>query len=109
MVEVNWTEAAIGDLKDIRDHIAKDSVRYADELSARLREHTRVLQEHPRIGKPVPELKNDLVREVIIGKYRIIYWVMTESELEVVAVHHAKRELHGKMLRKRISRSRHRS
>jgi len=109
MVQVNWTEAAIGDLKDIRDHIAKDPIRYADELSARLREHSRLLSLHPRLGKAVPEVKNDQLRELVLGKYRIIYWIMTETRLEVVAVHHAKRELHTSMLRLRTSGLRRRS
>lgn len=102
MVQVNWTEAAIDDLKDVHGHIAKDSPRYADEVTGRLRDCTLILVQHPRMGKPVPETSNDRVRELVIGKYRVIYWLMQEERIEVITVHHAKRELHAGRLIGRI-------
>jgi plasmid stabilization system protein ParE len=72
-------------------------------LSGRLRECTRILTVHPRIGKPVPETTSDRIRELVTGKYRVIYWLLQDERIEVIAVHHAKRELPAQRLVRRIS------
>ena len=72
MVQVKWTKLAIEDLKGIYDYISRDSVKFAKIETIKLKIRTNILKAHPFAGKPVPELNDDLFRELIEGNYRII-------------------------------------
>jgi plasmid stabilization system protein ParE len=52
-----------------------------------------VLEQHPKIGRKVPEFNNELIRELIEGNYRIIYRVESEDQIGIARVHHAARLL----------------
>ena len=55
------------------------------------------LTDHPRSGRVVPELGKDLVREVILGNYRIIYRLLSD-EVQVLTIHHGARLLDAESL-----------
>lgn len=93
MVEIKWTNHAILDLKDIFDYIAKDSKKYAYHQTQKIREKTNLLKKTPRIGKNVPELKRDDIRELIEGNYRIIYKIKNIERIDIVSVFHSARLL----------------
>jgi toxin ParE1/3/4 len=44
------SDSAIADLNDIGDHIAKDSVRYAELTVERLFNSVDILEEYPQAG-----------------------------------------------------------
>jgi plasmid stabilization system protein ParE len=50
------------------------------------------LAEFPLSGRMVPELRQEAIREVIHGNYRIVYRV-TKNEVQVLTVFHASRML----------------
>ena len=60
---------AIDDLNEIAEFISKDSPRYADLTVDKIFERTNVLKEHLAIGRIVPEIKKDNIRELIEGNY----------------------------------------
>jgi plasmid stabilization system protein ParE len=45
------------------------------------------------VGRIVPELAIETIREIILGNYRIIYRIWEEEEVQVVTVHHGARLL----------------
>ena len=52
-----------------------------------------MLQEHPHIGRVVPEFNQQTLQEVIVSPYRIIYRLNDESKsIEVIRVWHAARD-----------------
>ena len=51
MVEINWTELALQDLRDIYDYISKDSVFYADRYIDKLIERVDQLESNPKSGR----------------------------------------------------------
>ena len=61
------------DLKDIFDYIAKDSRNYAYHYTKKLQEKTKILKDNPHLGRKVPEIDKDELRELVEGNYRIIY------------------------------------
>ncbi len=70
------------------DYIARDVPYYAELFVDRLIEATDKLEEHPRIGRRVPEAdQRDDIRELIVQGYRIIYLVTTE-EIQMLTVIH---------------------
>ncbi len=75
MAKVKWTNVALNDLRAIYDYVSQDSPKYADRLMDKIVERVDVLEQHPKIGRKVPEFDNELIRELIEGSYRIIYSV----------------------------------
>ena len=52
-----------------------------------------MIQEHPRIGRVVPEFNQQDLHEVIVSPYRIIYRLNEESKLiQVIRVWDATRD-----------------
>jgi addiction module RelE/StbE family toxin len=91
MVEVKWTVDAISDLDGIALFIARDSPRNAQNMVDRFFESADLLVDQPLRGKPVRESNIPAVRELLVGSYRLIYLVVSEQRVDVLAIHHQKR------------------
>src|SRR6218665_1849372 len=94
MANITWTGEAQQAIKNIAEYISRDSVYYAEKQIQRFFEAVEVLYEHPQIGKPVREYNHKLIREILVGKYRIIYLLKTETQIDILTVHHSARLLH---------------
>ena len=90
MVEINWTIQSLYDIENIAEFISKDSERYAQIQVQRFFESVEILYENCRIGRVVPEFKSDTIRELILGNYRIICYLVSENLIDILAVHHSK-------------------
>lgn len=93
MVRIKWLLSAKNDLKEIYDYISLDSKRYAKLQVERIQNKTEILKSQIEIGKIVEELNDPKVREIIEGNYRIIYRIISKSELHILLVHHGARDL----------------
>ena len=93
MVRINWTFQANDDLKAIAKYISKDSKRYAKFQVIRLKNRTRVLKIQIRLGKIVPEISKENIRELIEGSYRIIYKIVEDNQIDILTIHHSARDL----------------
>ena len=89
---VIWSEPAKADLRSIHDFIARDSRHYAKKVAQDIRKKTDVLNDLPKLGKKVPELSDDAVRELSMHSYRIIYEIKSQDAF-VLAVVHKRRDL----------------
>jgi addiction module RelE/StbE family toxin len=92
VVRVTWTEQALDDLEAICLYIARDSPQYARLFVDLVFRQTDRLSEFPLSGRVVPEFGQPDLREMIVGKYRVIYRVLQE-ETEILTVHHGARLL----------------
>ncbi len=93
MVKVVWAERAIDDLTSIAEFSSRYSENYASSIVSKLFNTVRVLKSMPRIGRMVPEKKDENIRELLVGNYRIIYEIKEEERIEVLMVHHSARPL----------------
>ncbi|WP_373519954.1 type II toxin-antitoxin system RelE/ParE family toxin [Pricia sp.] len=93
MVQIKWTLNARDDLNNIAEYISKDSVKYAKLQIIRIKQRTQVLKSQMHIGKPVPEHRTDAIREVLEGRYRIIYKIVSEKQIDILTIHHSARDL----------------
>ena len=93
MAEVIWTESALSDLNDIGEYISKDSIRYAELTVSKLFESPDILEINPLVGRMVPELQNESIRQFTRGNFRIIYHVVDEDLVEILTVHRSARLL----------------
>lgn len=87
MAKVIWAEQAIDDLSNIANQSSKYSENYASSIVSKLFNKTNILKTMPRIGRVVPEKRNEKIRELIEGNYRIIYQIQDEESIEVLSVH----------------------
>ena len=53
---------------------------------------TFLLDELPRMGRKVPELDNEAVRELSLYSYRILYEIKT-THIDILAVIHKRRDI----------------
>ena len=93
MVRINWTLQSKSDLKQIADYISLNSKRYAKLQVLRIKNKTHVLRTHILIGKVVREIENETIRELIEGRYRIIYNIISKTQIDILTVHHTARDL----------------
>ena len=73
MSNVIWTQAALDDLKGIKEYIARDSIYYAEKFEDDTFTITDNLELFPEMGRIVPERNDPSFRELIFGSYRIMY------------------------------------
>ena len=87
-----WSKAALADLRDLVRYIAADDPRAARRFGDRIVSRVEGLQSFPRLGRMVPEYRDELVRELILAPYRILYEVHDEHGiLSVLRVWHGAR------------------
>ncbi len=90
---VKWTAHAKSQVRHIHNYIAQDSPIYARRVSEELVKKTIGLDELPRKGRKVPELNDNVVRELSLYSYRVLYEIKSEHLIEVLAVIHKRRHL----------------
>ena len=73
MIELLWSPRSVADLEEIRAFIDVDSPAWADLTVRRLVAAVERLRECPDSGRMVPERQLPDLREIVSGKYRIVY------------------------------------
>jgi toxin ParE1/3/4 len=81
------------DLREIFEFISADSKLFAKRQILLIRMHIRNLKKFPNLGRIVPEMNLEYVREIIEGNYRIIYMLATENQINILTIHHTSKEL----------------
>ena len=89
---VTWSPEAVEDLESIAEYIERDSSFYARSVVSKILEASRNIKEFPFIGRVVPEIGDENIRERFIYSYRLVYQIRQQRIL-VVAVIHGKRLL----------------
>ena len=92
MAVVRWSLAAEHDLQLIEDFVAGDSPLRAVAFVDRLVQSVGVLAVAPHLGRMVPELQREDLRELIFRGYRLVY-LDRESEVTILRVVHGARDL----------------
>lgn len=93
MAEIRWADQAIDDIENIAEYISKDSLTFARIQTERFFEKAKILESQPLIGRIVPELNDPSTRELVMGNYRIIYYMDSNDIVTILTVHHSQRLL----------------
>jgi plasmid stabilization system protein ParE len=88
---VRWTVHALAQLRHINGYIADDSPLYAKRVTDAIVRKTVGLDKLPYQGRKVPELNEDIIRELPIYSYRIIYEMKMDA-VEILAVIHKRQD-----------------
>ena len=91
-MRVLLTVDARADIRTIRERRAEFSPGRADDLVLELLRRLRQIRDFPRLGRIVPELQHEDLREVLEQGYRIIYQVFPDRA-EVFAVLHSRQDI----------------
>jgi toxin ParE1/3/4 len=82
---------ARNDLKQIHDYIAKDSKYYSRRVIQEIVAKTETLTDFPEIGRIVPEISDQNIRELIVYSYRLVYEI-SAGGIEILAIIHGRRD-----------------
>jgi len=88
--QVTWSPEAVEDLESIAAYIERDSSFYAQSVVSQILETSRKIKEFPLIGRMLPEIGDENIRERFIYSYRLVYKIQQQRIL-IVAVIHGKR------------------
>ena len=83
--KIIWSRQARDDLRDIVTFIAARNHPVAESFGFRLMAKVDLLEQHPHIGRVVPEGQDENVREIILPPYRVIYRVLAEHRVVAIA------------------------
>ncbi len=85
--KIVWSPEAIEDLQSIAEYIQKDSEFYARAVVTKILDVSRSLKDFPLIGRIVPELENENIRERFVYSYRVVYQIKKQQILIVAVIH----------------------
>ena len=90
--EIAWTLRAVADVAEATRFIGADDPEAAERWEAGLTNRVERAAELPLSGRVVPEIRRKDLREIIYGRYRLVYQV-TASHVIVVRVLEGHRQL----------------
>jgi plasmid stabilization system protein ParE len=88
--EIVWSAEARKNLEEIKKHIEKDSLFYAERLVRQIFETTTILYNHAEFGKPVMNYGEITLRRLLHKSYRIIYFIKNGTAFIVTVFHQAR-------------------
>jgi len=91
-LKVIWSPEALEDIDSIAEYIARDSINYAKSVAQKLFHSNELIRDNPRIGRVVPELTDENIREIFIYSYRLIYRI-ENNQIHIGAIVHGHRKL----------------
>ena len=89
---VHWSSVATEHLAAIAQYVGRTSPTYAERLINRLLARVDRLAEFPELGRVVPEVSNENIRELVEPPYRIVYFLQM-TRIDIVAVVHGRQHL----------------
>lgn len=92
MAHIVWTDEALSDLEAIGEYYEQTSPQYAPVIVNRLYTSVEQLNEFPEMGRQVPEVRHESLRELIVEGYRVVYQ-LREERIEIVTVLHSRQDL----------------
>lgn len=89
---VSWSQRARADLKALHDHIAKESPQNAKTVAREMPRRADAIEATPLVGRKVPELDEQSVREIPAYSWRIVYHVR-DGKVFIVTLVHKRRQV----------------
>jgi addiction module RelE/StbE family toxin len=71
--KVIWTDEAIEDLRELTARIAANNPTAALKFGEKIIRRSMLLGQHPRLGRVMRQQEREILREMIVRPYRLIY------------------------------------
>ncbi|HEC67670.1 MAG TPA: type II toxin-antitoxin system RelE/ParE family toxin [Candidatus Desulfofervidus auxilii] len=85
--KVIWSPEAVEDLEAIAEYIERDSEFYAKAVVSKILDVARSIKDFPKIGRIVPEIGDENIRERFVYSYRLVYQIQGHQILIVAVIH----------------------
>lgn len=98
MARVVWSPQALKDPEAVGDYFAREAPAYAQAFVNGAFAAVEMLETFPNLGRAVPEIADDALREILYRGYRVFHIIggtEDEPEVEVLSVFHATRQFGG--------------
>lgn len=90
--KIIWALQAHEDLRDIVRFIAQNNPTAAESIGYQIISRIDSLPQFPLLGRVVPEIGNQTIREIVLRPYRIIYQISeAKSTLAIIRIWHGAR------------------
>lgn len=87
------SNSAFSDLEGIKEFYIKQGVpNIGTSFISEIFDHIEILNTHPKIGRIVPEFKDEFIREIIHPPFRIVYLLETKK-IHIIRVWRSERIL----------------
>jgi len=91
-MKISWSTLALERAGEIVDFIAQENTEAARLIAIELFGAVERLEKFPESGRIVPEINRRNIREVIQGRYRIIYRVEAK-QVAILTIRHVRQRL----------------
>jgi plasmid stabilization system protein ParE len=94
MAKLIWTDESLAWMQDLGEYISKSSEAAAVSIMEGIIEKAELLCRHPRSGGQLLGIAEREVREVLYGRYRILYeFAECDNAVYVLAVIHSSMDI----------------
>lgn len=92
-MKISFSNSAVEDLKGIKEYYQEEGVpQIGLNFVEAIIERVEVLSAHPDIGRVVPELDDDSIRELIHPPFRVVY-LREDKSIKIIRVWRSERLL----------------
>ena len=91
-MKIIWSPLAIDRATEIAEYISSDNVTASQNWIETIFEKVKILETSSEIGRIVPEIERNEIREILYGNYRIIYRI-EKSSISILTIRHGKQIL----------------
>ncbi|MBI1346930.1 type II toxin-antitoxin system RelE/ParE family toxin [bacterium] len=92
MYQIRWSRRATKELQTIRDYIAEHNEYAATQVTERILKQVSLLESVPQIGAPYTDAAGRPARQLVSGRYRILYRFVAESDrIDILSIWHSAR------------------
>lgn len=93
MVRVVWSKTALDNFQEHLLYIEKDSFQNVKAVAKKIAQSIDRLERFPLIGRIVPEYNQEMIRELIVYQYRIVYRIKNLDTVEIVSIFHCRQSM----------------
>ena len=87
MVQIKWSRRVIAEIHEAREYLQPYSPAFAERFTDAIFARCALLEQQPLLGRVVPEAERQDVRELLFKKHRLVYQVVSTSEILVLTLH----------------------
>ena len=91
-MKIVWSPLAVERASEIAEYIALDNPTAAQNWIYEVFEKVNFLSSSPRMGRVVPEVERNEIRELLFVNYRILYRIENDS-ISILTIRHCKQIL----------------
>ena len=93
MAGVIWSNEARQDLDAVFLRLNLESKSYSQKWIDEVFKKIELIEKFPNMGRKVPEVKINSIREIFAGSYRILYNIAKDNSIEILTIRHSSRPL----------------